>query len=642
MSEMKATGTDNVVAIPTQRAQTDDSTATVAELLLRLVERIDAHPTPLSRTESKRKDGKTQHRFNCPHCNAVAAGAAYEGKKRVTLYCDRKCGATRMLAALDLDRQALTGRPDLLSTVPPNFRRIDVTNEVETILAVTEVIRDGVLPHVYERNGSLVSVTETSEDVKVKDLGEHDLRSLLTQHTFTYRTSGDGDAVRHLPSPTTCSTILATPEWHGVEQLRGVIHTPALRPDGTVIQRPGFDRETGLYLAGNLEMGRPIPDRPTSEDIKYALDLLLNWMLHDFPWVDHADRANCLAFLLTELLRPRLSCPAPLAGITAPDRGSGKTFLAATGEILYGGRQYTWPENDAEMRKQITTMLRESTAPVLVFDNVPAERVVEYPAFAGLLTRRTWSDRLLGQSREVEVPNDRTWAVTGTNLRFGGDLGSRSYLIAIDPKRPRPDRRTDFRIKNYESWVKEKRVTILKALLILARAWAADGAPEITYAMRGFTPWAQQIGGLLAFHNIEGFLDNANMIDVHDEEMDTWSKFFAAWYERHGSTPKRLSALMPDDVALENGDPSERDWAEIFPRTGRGDRYVGRNTLGSMLRERKGRFYGTHAVQAAVDHKGHDAWKIVKYEAPTGSASPETEPTKTSVPPEKGADTLWS
>jgi hypothetical protein len=621
MTEMKATGTDNatggnVVPIPTQRAQSDDSAASIAGLLLRLAERIDAHSTPLSRTESKRKDGKVEHRFGCPHCNAQASGVAYEGKRRVTLYCDRKCGATRMLSALGLDREAITGRPDLMSSVPPHFRRIDVTNEVEAIHAVHDAISDGVLPHVYERNGVLVNVAETAETAKVSEVNEHRLRALLSDNTFSYKTNSDGEPARALPSPTTCSTILARYEWPGVEPLRGVIHTPAIRPDGTVLQTPGYDPATGLFLAGHLSV-KPIPNRPTAEDVRISLDVILNWMLTDFPWVSSASLANYVASLLTNVIRPRLTCPTPLTAITAPDRGSGKTFLAETPEILFGGRQYPWPQDDAEMRKQLTTMLRESTSPVLIFDNVPADRIIEYPSFAGLLTRSVWSDRILGQSREVEIPNDRCWFVNGTNLRFGGDLGSRSSLVDIDPKQPRPDRRTGFKIPDYLLWVRRNRANIVRALLILVRAWAADGAPKVSYPMRGFTPWAEEVGGILAYHGISGFMGNADLIDVHDEDMDTWSGFLAAWFERFGSTPKRLRELIPDDEAAYQGDSTERDWAERFPRTSKGDRYLGDKTLGRELRARKGRFYGDYVVRETTGGPSRNVamWTVAKYES---------------------------
>lgn len=601
-------------AIKVRRDAKTSDTTPIAELLDQLTKSIDAHPKPLDRGASTRKDGLTEHRFTCPHCNALTAGVAYEGKRRVTLYCDRKCGATRMLSALGLDREAITGRPDLMSSVPAHFRRVDVTNEVDTIHAVLDVITDGILPHVYARNGALVDVAETGETVKVDTVGEHRLRALLSENTFTYKASANGDATRALPSPTTCSTILARHEWHGVDTLKGVIHTPALRPDGTVMQTPGYDPATGLYLASHLRLSAPIPERPTAEQVRRALELLTKWMLVDFPWASDADLPNYLALLLTGVIRPRLECPTPLAVITAPDRGSGKTYLAETAEILFGGRQYPWPQDDAEMRKQLTTMLRESTAPVLVFDNVPSDRVIEYPSFAGLLTRTTWSDRILGQSREVEIPNDRMWAATGTNVRLGGDLGQRTFLIGIDPKRPRPDRRSGFKIPNYLPWVRENRAHLVRALLILARAWAVEGAPTITYPMRGFTSWAEQVGGILAHHGIPGFMTNADTIDVHDEDMETWAAFLASWFGRFGGAAKRLKDLIPDEEALYRGDTSERDWADQFPRVGKGDRFPGAKTLGAMFRERNGRFYGEYAVRATVNDKGHDVWKVVKYD----------------------------
>jgi hypothetical protein len=612
---------DAAATIPPQRAA--PGKAELAGRLARLAAAIDAHPTALNRVVKPHGRYGEQHRFTCPQCSGASAAVAYATEKKVTLYCDRKCGATRILESLGLTREALTGRPDLLASVPAHFRRIDVTNEVRAILAVLEAIADGVLPEVYERGGSLVNVSQTTDTVEATDVDEHRLRALLAEHTLTYKEMKDGGRERALPTPTTCSTILARSEWPGVDTLRGVTHTPAVRPDGTIIQVPGFDPATGLYLSKHLTLPRAVPERPTADQVSKAFDLLLNWMLVDFPWASNADQANYLALLLTGVIRPRLTCPTPFGVITAPDRGSGKSYLAETLEILFGGREYAWPQDDTEMRKQITTMLRESTSAVLTFDNVPADRVVEYPSFAGLLTRSDWSDRVLGQSREVKIPNDRIWLATGTNVRLGGDLGQRSVLVSIDPKRPRPDRRTGFKISDYRTWVRENRAHIVMALLILARAWAVDGAERVAYPMRGFTPWAEQVGGILAYHGIDGFMANADEIDVHDEDTETWTRFLGAWHDRYGEEPKRLTDLQPDEDLAWKGDRAEADWLEVYPKTrGKGERPLGRNMLGEALRERKARFYGQYAALESMGGASGNLpmWRVVKYQSEGGQA----------------------
>jgi hypothetical protein len=597
-----------------------------AVLLVRLAEAIDAHSVPLARAEKQRKDKTAEHRFTCPQCTRPAAAVAYASKKRVILYCDQKCGAARILAHFKLDRSALTGRPDLLASKPSHFRRIDVTTEPDTINAVHDLIADGVLPNVYKRGGELVEVTETGSAVKVDQVTDHRLRALLNFNTLTYRTNDRGEAVAALPAASTCATILTEKVWSHTDELRGVIHTPAIRPDGSILQAPGFDTETGLYLSGQLRMRQPIPDKPTAENIRWALGLLLESMLVDFPWVSDASRANYLSLLLTAVIRPRLTCPTPLNVITAPERGSGKSFLGTAPQAVFGGTaddEYAWPQDDAEMRKQITTILRESTAPVVVFDNVPADSAMDYPSFAGLLTRSVWSDRALGRNGKITAPNDRIWAVTGTNVRLGGDYGQRSVLIDIDPEQPRPDQRTGFKIKNWPEWVRTNRAGIVAALLILARVWALNGAETVQRPMRGFTPWAEQVGGILAFHGIDGFMGNAHLIEVHDEDAEVWTRFLAAWAERYpGEEPKRIRELRPDEDIAFQGVQVEQDWLDAYPKAaGRGDRILGPRAMGNALRERKGRFYGEFAVRETLGGPKFNVsmWKVVRYQPKDGT-----------------------
>lgn len=52
-------------------------------------------------------------------------------------------------------------------------------------------------------------------------------------------------------------------EWSGVPHLEGVACSPILRSDGTVLQTPGYDAETGLYLRWE---GPPL-DVPADDDV---------------------------------------------------------------------------------------------------------------------------------------------------------------------------------------------------------------------------------------------------------------------------------------------------------------------------------------------------------------------------------------
>ncbi|MCX4468744.1 hypothetical protein OOK41_00160 [Micromonospora sp. NBC_01655] len=133
------------------------------------------------------------------------------------------------------------------------------------------------------------------------------------------------------------------------------------------------------------------------------------------------------------------------------------------------------PEDDAELRKQITAILSITTGPVVVLDNVSG--ALKSSTLAGLLTTDLWDDRPLGSTSWTRSTNDRIWTVTGNNISIGGDLPRRTIRTVIDPGQPNPELRTGFAIDNLEGWVKERRGELLHALLTLVRAWVAAGKP---------------------------------------------------------------------------------------------------------------------------------------------------------------------
>ena len=99
--------------------------------------------------------------------------------------------------------------------------------------------------------------------------------------------------------------LLGEVRWPGLPPLFAVVGAPVLRPDGTLLQRPGYDPTTGTYLAAKVPLD-PVPDRPTAVQVARARAFVLDRFLVDFPWVTSADRANYLGLLLTPVLRPFL------------------------------------------------------------------------------------------------------------------------------------------------------------------------------------------------------------------------------------------------------------------------------------------------------------------------------------------------
>jgi hypothetical protein len=389
-----------------------------------------------------------------------------------------------------------------------------------------------------------------------------------------------------------------------VANLRGAISYPVLMPDGAVLQLRGYDNASGLFLHGGADM-KPIPDPPPAEEVAEARAFLLDKYLRDFPWVSEADRANYLAALMTPLLREVIGSLLPFVLITAPERGSGKTLLALFLEILYGASMRTLPKDDAETRKSITAALR-GPHPVIIFDNIPEHATISAPSLAAAVTLPMWSDRILGQSREGTWPNDRLWGATATNLRVGGDFAQRSILVRIDYGRPRPDLRSRFAIADIDQWTEQNRGEVIRALLVLARDWQANGPHRSGHVMRGFTRWAQVLGAILAHHDIPGFLGNRDEIVAHDDA-EVWGRFLSAWRGHYGGQAKTTREVLADAA-------SWSELADALPSTRDGGPHTTK-TLGNALAAHEGRWYGNLALRRAGDQQRAALWRVDQHVA---------------------------
>jgi hypothetical protein len=296
----------------------------------------------------------------------------------------------------------------------------------------------------------------------------------------------------------------------GLRTLAGITVTPMVREDGSVLESPGYDPSSRyLFLPGPGVNVPRVPERPEEAAVVAAV-ALLDEMLAGFAdtWETKDDRANYLGMLLTPMLRLLAPPTYKMFGIGAHQPGSGKTLLADIATALHGGvlRSET-PEDEAEWRKQITSLLSTTSAPVIHIDNVTG--VLKSSSLAGTLTAgQAVTDRELGSSRMITTVNDRLWVVTGNNLSLGGDLVRRTIIINIDPNMPNPETRTDFAIPDLIGWVHARRNDLLHALLVMIRHWVAEGAAKAVRAQSdSFAPWEATVAGILAACGVAGQFD---------------------------------------------------------------------------------------------------------------------------------------
>jgi hypothetical protein len=427
--------------------------------------------------------------------------------------------------------------------------------------------------------------------------------------------------------------VLARTSWPGLPVLSKVISTPVLRPDGTLLQEPGYDPATGFYLAGRVDLPT-IGARPTPARVAAAQDFIMGRFLADFPWRTPADKANYLALLVTPILRPFTRTLAPFAVVDATMPGSGKTILTCCVGLLVGQRVLTWTDNDEELRKSITTVLGDA-AGVIVFDNLTEGTTINSPVLARLVTERMWTDRRLGSNQAANYPNDRLWLATGNNLRTGGDMASRTVWVRLDPDCPAPEARTGFTIPNLDTWILDPKnqSTVLEHLLVLILDWTAHGAPINTTvpAMRQFTKWAQHLGGFLTHHHITGFLENTADTKTLDADAESWITFYTRWLTIHGTTP-----ITAADLYHSTDDTGHDPWGGEFITTPTGRRIPSAKSLGRYLTGQTGRWRGNTVLRSAADGNGHA--RTYWIEKNTHRTEPPNQTAQTAKPLNQGPD----
>ncbi len=502
--------------------------------------------------------------------------------------------------------------------------QIEAASGPATIRALREAIDTGVIPGTYVSGGRVVHVERVSgtvagttgdEDsplpVTASEVGPPSLAALLAEHTHTFRTrtrktdDGRQETYQEEVTPPTpaLAAALAPKEWPHLRPLYGIVGAPVLRPDGSLLQQPGYDKATGLYLASKVPLDE-VPEAPTGAQVQSARDFLLHRFLGDFPWVGPADKANYLGLLVTPILRSYLRTLIPFGVVTSTMPGSGKTILTCGLGMLYGQRVLTWTHSDEELRKAITSVLADPVG-TIIFDNLAEGTVIDSPVLARLITDRTWADRLLGKNATAAFANDRVWTATGNNLALGGDMRTRSVLVALNPDTPRPEERTGFAIPDLDQWIliPSNQRQVLWHLLILVADWIRAGAPRHRgLTMRQFTTWAEAVGGFLEHHGVGAFLANAEDIRDLDEEETDWIAFFAQWRKMFGDewvTTNRLreSANVSHDPY---GNREHDPWEGVFRTDTRG-RPLSPRSLGRLLRGQVGRYRGSYRLSARMD-----------------------------------------
>jgi hypothetical protein len=253
---------------------------------------------------------------------------------------------------------------------------------------------------------------------------------------------------------------------------RRIITRPVLRPDGTVLQKPGLDLATGLLYQPDVDYPS-VEDTPSTAECLARRDALLD-LVAPWPFANPQHRSACLAGFFTCIARPLIKGPCPLFVIDSQDVGLRKTTLVRLTSSLAIGTNPAFLDHTggSETLASDVARLIEERAPFIVLDNIGGASA---PPAEALLSA-------------VQRSPDATWWLTGNEIALPARLWQRSLRIALHgkntPTTPVPE-------LHDPKWQKSARPRLLSSALSLVRRFTLEAwrRPSVPVTSDSFDGW---------------------------------------------------------------------------------------------------------------------------------------------------------
>jgi putative DNA primase/helicase len=360
-----------------------------------------------------------------------------------------------------------------------------------------------------------------------------------------------GKYVRIDPPRAVAATILSRDGEWTLQQLAGIITTPTMRPDGSILDKPGYDKATKLLLLDPPQIN--VPDKPTREDALAAL-VLLKALLDDFPFAEDGSRSVALSGLITPIVRGAMPV-APLHAMRAPAAGSGKSYLVDLASAMAQGDRcpvIAAGRTEEETEKRLGAALLDGY-PIISIDNLNGE--LGGDALCQLIERPRVSVRRLGFSELIRIEARATVFATGNNIQPTGDVVRRVIMCTLDPNMERPELRT-FSGDPLKT-ILDNRGAYIAAALTIVRAWLLSGERPLA-PLASFEAWSGTVRSAL------GWLDEKDpvltMETAREEDVDLimLRTLVAAWKEcgeiRESMTTGEMKAVAEKRDVTSDGE----------------------------------------------------------------------------------------
>ena len=425
-------------------------------------------------------------------------------------------------------------------------------------------------------------------------------------------------------------TFLAREGQWRLPVLTGMINCPTLRPDGSILDLPGYDAQTGLLFDPQDVRFPALPRDPDRATALRALAFLKD-LISTFPFVTDADRSVALSGILTALIRRSLPT-APLHGFNAPIAGTGKSMLVDLASLIATGRPapvIAQGKSEEEMEKRLGAALIAGDI-LIAIDN--CEEPLGGELLCQTLTQTSLKVRILGTSINAEVPSNAAVFATGNNLTLEGDMTRRAIRATLDAGVERPELRAFDR--DPLALVTAQRGDYVSAGMTVLRAFHIAGRPEQRAPLGSFTDWSRWIRDALIWLGEADPCETMEGMRGADPKLEALTSVLEGWREVIGLQPANVRDVI--ERATEQrpqlygrAEFVHPEFREALLRVaGEGGAINGRR-LGKWIGSQQNRIVGGLRLINAGVSAGHARWQL-QHAAP-GPA-----------PINNGSENLWS
>ena len=492
-----------------------------------------------------------------------------------------------------------------------------VPGEIDQLATTSEAaLRESGLP-IFQRGTSIVVPISHSVPAAhgrmtiaagLKDLSTIGMVDHLAQAACFQRWNAKEKKMKPCDPPSIVASMILSRGGHWtLPSVAGVITTPTLRPDGSMLTAPGYDAATRLYHVPDPALRLPtIKPKPSRADGEAGL-ALLNSLLGEFPFVAPVDRAVALSGLITPIMRGMLPV-APLHAIRASTAGTGKSFLVDLASACSTARPcpvLAAGEKDDETEKRLVGVLL-AAFPIVSLDNCNGDlggdllcQAIEHP-----LVRV----RALGGSDIMELESRATFFATGNGLRVRGDMTRRTIICTLDANVERPELRTF--AQDPLQRVLDDRGAFVAAALTIVRAYLAAGQPDrIKPAVASFPDWSNTVRSALVWLGCADPAATMEQARDDDPELNDLRQVIGAWHATFQDSPtatrevteKAFEQYRDDDGSSVPTHPALRD-ALMGVAGERGG--VNKNRFGKWLLKSEGRIVRIDGKQRRFKRAG--------------------------------------